>query len=343
MSIRQLLANWVAALSLPFVHCGLAKDFWCQLDRYLEIEKGLTSTFFVIPRKGDPGQDANGPCPSKRSARYDVADIADQLHHLHSAGHEIGLHGIDAWRDSAKGREELEVISLVTGELEIGVRMHWLFFDESSPVTLEKAGFSYDSTVGYNETVGYRAGTTQAFKQMATARLLELPMHIMDTAMFYPDYMDLSPKEARAVIRPLVENAVRFGGVVTVNWHDRSIAPERLWDASYVELVGELKSRGAWFSTAAQSVAWFRKRRSAAFERVNHGSEEIQVMAAANEGDTELPGLRVRVHDACNRDARHAMGPQCECVFEDLSFNPAGETRITLKQPLPREVSIQRG
>jgi hypothetical protein len=145
------------------------------------------------------------------------------------------------------------------------------------------------------------------------------------------------------VIRPLVENAVRFGGVVTVNWHDRSIAPERLWDASYVELVGELKSRGAWFSTAAQSVAWFRKRRSAAFERVNHGSEEIQVMAAANEGDTELPGLRVRVHDACNRDARHAMGPQCECVFEDLSFNPAGETRITLKQPLPREVSIQRG
>ena len=31
-------------------------------------------------------------------------------------------------------------------------------------MTLEKAGFSYDSTVGYNETIGYRAGTAQVFK-----------------------------------------------------------------------------------------------------------------------------------------------------------------------------------
>ena len=107
--------------------------------------------------------------------------------------------------------------------------MHWLYFDSQAPATLEKAGFSYDSTVGYNETIGYRAGTTQVFKHAEVDRLLELPLHIMDTALFYPSYMNLSDDEARAAMLPLIENVTRFGGVLTINWHDRSLGPERLW------------------------------------------------------------------------------------------------------------------
>ena len=79
-------------------------------------------------------------------------------------------------------------------------------------------------------------------------------MHIMDTAMFYPAHMNLSPKRAQDVMAALVKNAIRFGGVLTINWHDRSIAPERLWDTSYVRLLEDLKSKEAWFPTAAQAV-----------------------------------------------------------------------------------------
>ncbi len=104
-----------------------------------------------------------------------------------AAGCEVGLHGIDAWLDSSKGREELEEIRSLTGNSEIGVRMHWLYYDQQSPVALEKAGAAYDSTIGYNETVGYRAGTTQVYKPLEANRLLELPLHVMDTALFYPD------------------------------------------------------------------------------------------------------------------------------------------------------------
>jgi hypothetical protein len=44
--VRTLLANWAAALKLPFIYMGLAKDFWRGFaDRYLELEKGLGSTF----------------------------------------------------------------------------------------------------------------------------------------------------------------------------------------------------------------------------------------------------------------------------------------------------------
>ena len=99
---------------------------------------------------------------------------------------------------------------------------------------LEKAGFDYDSTIGYNETIGYRAGTSQVFKHPDVDHLLELPLHIMDTALFYPSYMNLSDEQAGAAMLPLIENATRFGGVLTINWHDRSLGPERLWGDAYV-------------------------------------------------------------------------------------------------------------
>jgi len=291
------MRNWVAALKLPLVHLSLATDFWSEFDRYPKLERGLRSTFFVIPFKDYPGRVDRGLAPRRRASRYGATDIVGQIQVLKSADCEIGLHGIDAWLDSSKGREELEHIRRVTGMQDIGVRMHWLYQNEQSPVILEKAGVDYDSTVGYNETVGYRAGTTQSYKPLGTARLLELPLNIMDTALFFPAHLDLTPREARKRVGSIIENAVRFGGSVTVNWHDRSIAPERLWGDFYLDLVDELKKQGAWFSTASQAVSWFRKRRSAVFETVSGDSHAVRVKVAADNGG-HLPGLRLRVHKA---------------------------------------------
>ncbi len=286
----QLWKNWSAAGSLPLVHLGLAEDFWYQFDRYVEIEKGLNSTFFVVPNKGDSGEDVNGRRHLKRATEYDVDDIRDELKKLRANGNEIGLHGIDAWRDRDKGRAEKEKISRSNGAAETGVRMHWLYFNEQSPAILEAAGFDYDSTVGYNQTVGYRAGTTQVFKPLSVSKMLELPMHVMDTALFYPSYLNLSPKQAEKIVGKLIQNAVRFGGTLTVNWHDRSIAPERLWDDFYIQFLESLKKEGAWFPTASQAVAWFKKRRAATFEKIN-GAVKIKLPV---HGDENLPGLRLR-------------------------------------------------
>src|SRR6266481_6654632 len=128
-SLRQVALNWKAAFSLPLVFAGLAKDFWNQLDRYLALEKGLVSTFFVIPTKGHAGVDSEGRTKRKRASRYALTDIADDLKKLLSANREIAVHGIDAWRDSAKGCDEREHIQEITGKAETGIRMHWLYFD----------------------------------------------------------------------------------------------------------------------------------------------------------------------------------------------------------------------
>ena len=79
----------------------------------------------------------------------------------------------------------------------------------------------------------------------------------MDTALFYPSYLNLTPHRARVLLGRVVENAVRYGGALTTNWHDRSLAPERLWGGCYRDLIQEMKSRGAWFATAGQAISWF--------------------------------------------------------------------------------------
>ncbi len=314
-SLRQLVMNWKAAFSLPFVHIGIAKDFWKTFDRYRKIENELPSTFFVIPRRDDPGQLIGDRAPAWRAARYEVAEIEDEIKRLLSKGCEIGLHGIDAWSDVTKGCAELEAIRAVTGESKIGVRMHWLYFDEDAPGILEKAGFAYDSTFGYNETVGYRAGTTQVFRPLNADKLRELPMHVMDTALFFPTHMNLSCEAAKVILDGLIANAMRFGGVLTINWHDRSIAPDRLWDQPYIELLDDLKSKGAWFATASQAVAWFDKRRSTALKQ----ADGARLKLASDRCKDDLPGLRVRLHNTLATSGRAPDRPVSEVVFGDTN------------------------
>lgn len=292
---RHLVTNWAAAFKLAFIHLGLADDPWSRFDAYATLEEGLHSTFFVIPFKNSPGRTKSGKAPRIRASRYETSDIAAQIRKLISAGCEIGLHGIDAWMDSLSAQKESEQIRDIAGTASIGVRMHWLYNDEQAPATLETAGLEYDSTVGYNETIGYRAGTTQAYKPLGAARLLELPLHIMDTALFYPAYLDLSAKDAKRRVGQIIDNAVEFGGSVTINWHDRSLSPERLWGDFYVEMIDTLRDREAWFPTASKAVSWFRKRRSVVFETLPGNQGGLRVKVGEDE-NKELPGLRLRVY-----------------------------------------------
>jgi hypothetical protein len=263
--LKNLLLNWMAVCALPLVHLGLVKDFWYQFKNYTEIEKTSGSTFFLVPFKNNPGKVQNGIAPNIRAVKYEVNDVKDEINYLLENGCEIAVHGIDSWLDINCGKEELKKIRQLTGRLDVGVRMHWLYFKPESPKLLEKAGYSYDSTLGYNETIGYKSGTHQVFRPRGTSVLLELPMHIMDTALFYPDHMNLSLGDGMRLISQYIHKAARFGGALTFNWHHRSIAPERLWGDVYDEVLSELRLQGAKISTAGNVVEWFRARRAIGF------------------------------------------------------------------------------
>jgi hypothetical protein len=325
LSIPGLLRNWTAVLQLPFVHLGWAKDFWRDFaDRYLEVEQGKPATFFVIPFAGRAGKTPDGSAPALRASRYGAEYLADTLEKLQSANCEIGLHGIDVWLDSVLGRQEVDEVRRLAGASPIGVRMHWLYYGQQSAAKVETAGAAYDSTIGYNDTVGYRAGTTQVYKPLDANQLLELPLHVMDTAMFYPSYLNLSVDQAKMRLRQLGDNAVRFGGTLTINWHDRSLAPERLWSACYRDLISDLSARGAWFSTAGQAVSWFRKRRRAAFAMDSIDLGGVRAKVAVDHGD-RLPGLRLRIHKARNQNE---IGSRTSDDYVDLTVEENVETGV---------------
>ncbi|HEY6945938.1 MAG TPA: hypothetical protein VI431_12420 [Candidatus Acidoferrum sp.] len=329
MPIGDVLRNWAAITKLPFVYLGFAKDFWREFsDRYLQIEKGIHSTFFIIPFRDCSGKTSAGLAPSFRAARYEAKDLINTIQKLVDAGCEVGLHGIDAWLDPSEGKKELEEIRRLTGVKEIGVRMHWLYFNKKSPIVLEEAGAAYDSTIGYNETVGYRTGTTQVYKPLDVSRILELPMHIMDTALFYPDHLGLSAEGARALFDCLAENAVKFGGCLSINWHDRSIAPERLWGACYRDFVDELKARGAWFATAGEAVSWFRRRRSVEFEKDPECPTSMRAKIPSNVS-CELPGLRMRIHREQNVGESQTCTPE---AYVDVVITKGTESQSVVSQ-----------
>ncbi len=166
--------------------------------------------------------------------------------------------------------------------------------DEHTFRILEEAGYAYDSTAGYNETVGYRNGTTQVFRPIGARSLLELPLHIQDGALFYPQRLDLSEAEAAERCDAMLANAARCGGVVTVLWHDRSHGPERFWGSFYIRLLETLRALNAWFGTGAEVIAWFRERRAIRFERVERPGGACTRLRY--DGDAIRPPVTIRVH-----------------------------------------------
>jgi hypothetical protein len=311
-SWSKLAQNWKAAFSLPFVHLQLLEDFWLEFDRFLEIEKGLNATYFFIPFKNYPGTLKSGPAPRQRAAPYDVLESKDDIHKLLEHGCEVGLHGIDAWRDSQKAQMESGRIGEITGQATVGVRMHWLYFDEDSPKTLDLAGFSYDSTSGYNDALGFRAGTTQVFSPPGTEHLLELPLNIQDTAMFYPLRMNLSETNALESCKQLFKITAKFGGTVTVNWHTRSLSPERLWGDFYATLLDEMRRYRVWFGTGQQIVSWFRSRRALCFEEVQFVEEGLRLKITGPTADDRTPFL-VRIYP---------RGARCSMDSSKAAFKP---------------------
>ncbi len=335
---RKLLRNWKAVATLPLVHLGLTEDFWSTFHGYAAVEGDRRSTFFVIPFKKRPGERVPAERPQRRATRYDILDIQGTVHDLHRRGFEIGVHGIDAWNSPEWARKERDRIVHATGERSdgLGIRMHWLCFDEASFKVLETAGYSYDSSWGYNETIGYRAGTSQVFRPLGVTEIVELPLHIQDTSLFSSRRMDLAENQAWDLCSRLMDVAREHGGVLTLLWHDRSMAPERLWGDFYVRLLKACGTRGAWFATAHQTVQWFRRRRSVSFFEVKRSEDSVRITfqkGDEKEWDEEEPSLTLRLHPPRLRDAKGtALLPSVDRPWRgeasiEIPYSPATATR----------------
>lgn len=318
-TLAEAARNWAAVVSLPLVFLRLLPDFWRPFEDYAKVEGGQRSTFFLVPFKGQPGVAPDGTADATRAVPYQMSEIATEATNAGKMGSELAVHGIDAWRDADAGRAEMRQLTALTGQETAGVRMHWLYFDADSPRRLEAAGFDYDSTWGYNDAVGFRAGTSQVFRLPASKNLMELPLSVMDSALFYRGRMGLAHEEALQLCVRIVATAMRYGGTLVINWHDRSLAPERLWGRAYRTLLKDVTSgHRVWFATGREAVDWFRWRRSIRFTRETHAGV---VTVAASPPLRDIPAAVMRISRPT---------PTSTAALEEFRFEGRDPIRVEL-------------
>ena len=92
---------------LPFVYLGWARDFWWPFDWYLDVEKGLGATYYIIPFKRRAGENVDVPDASRRATAYDVRIFRRRLlRALKEAGCELGVHRDRCMAQHGRGTEE---------------------------------------------------------------------------------------------------------------------------------------------------------------------------------------------------------------------------------------------
>jgi hypothetical protein len=269
---------------------SFAKDPWNCFEEWMRIENemGVKSSFYFIPFKNEAGIDA----PKIREARYDLDK--GLIRGLVEGGWEVGVHGIDNWKDVKRGEEELEQISKLTNS-EVGTRIHWLFFDDETWKRLDDAGYYYDTSFGYNEDIGLRAGTLQVYQPRDVKNLVELPLNIQDGSLFRRKYLNLSEKDAKERCDELFDYAKKYGGAITLLWHQTSLAAPHNWSDFYRYLVEKGLKEGAWVARAVDVVDWFKMRRKVRISYIREGNK-LGIRIKGLEFREGIPKMMLRIH-----------------------------------------------
>ncbi len=221
-------------------------DPYWSFDRILEDERrcGASSTFFLL---ADHAHELDGAAvESYERLRPRLVET------LQDAEAEVGLHGsYSAADDAGRIAREKERLEELSGPVQ-GQRYHYLRVDPHRNLgALEAAGFAYDSSLGFGDAVGFRAGIAHPFRPWdferdAPRELVEVPLAAMDVTLSAERYLDLGVDEAEKRLMALLDWAAEHGGGFAVLWHseqyDSALLPG--WDRLYRRVMEGVRSRG---------------------------------------------------------------------------------------------------
>ena len=157
----------------------------------------------------------------------------------------IGLHGSYESFDRADFlRLEKAALEDLVGKVKWN-RNHWLRFSvQQTCSVLEKNGIQYDSTLGFNDQVGFRSGLCTPyflynFAAEKAYNIVEYPLNIMDSTLY--NYLRLTCQEALYICKPIINWVIKYKGVLVLNWHNRVYSKDFNWHQILKELLREAK------------------------------------------------------------------------------------------------------
>ena len=228
----------------------------------VEAEYGFRSTFYFLA--GGIGDwhpwDMNYRFSDKVPFAGRLVRIREIMRELGESGWEVGVHPSFHAAQSAEWlRLQKEECEEACGRQVVSVRQHYLQYDLSlTPALQSQAGLLTDSTQGFNDLIGYRAGTCFPYlcwdhKRHTTLPLLELPLHIQDGPLMRAP---VSVDDAIQSTLGLMQIAENLGGCLVILWHPFWLASDDGL-AVFHAVLQEGKRRNAWGCTAQQLGAWW--------------------------------------------------------------------------------------
>ncbi len=194
------------------------RDIYWNFKQILDIERkhNATSTFYFLPKT-----------EYKVDADYDLKNKAFQhvFKSILEGNSEIGLHASynslyekNAILDQKQELEKSAQIKLKS------IRHHFLRFDVESVWDVHvKSGFEIDTSLGFAEYPGFRAGLARPFHPFnfntrSRYNILEIPLIIMDGT--FSHYLKESPETAWDHVLPILEQVKKHRGIASVLWHN---------------------------------------------------------------------------------------------------------------------------
>ncbi len=197
---------------------------------------GLKST--VYWKASPPGPRDSGYDPRHRKVRR-VVEWLDTI------GVESGVHpGYNTFRSPEKLRREVAILRETLGDRPLGGRQHYLRWAPDTWIDWENCRLAYDSSVGFAEQIGFKAGTCVPYQPWLfplnrQADLIEIPLLVMDRTLLA--YMRLSKTEAIHAVNETISRCRMAGGVFTILWHNDAFLNPFYRDV-YLSLLGTLST-----------------------------------------------------------------------------------------------------
>jgi hypothetical protein len=200
----------------------------------LSLERGITPAVYwkaSARAANDTGYD-----PRCHAIRAMIEDFRAQ-------GVEMGVHpGYESYQSRDTFSAEVSALQELFGKKQLGGRQDFLRWEPQTWIEWETRGLAYDSSVGFADRAGFRAGTCYPYRpwilsEQREAKLLEIPLIAMDETFY--SHQKLEPDETLVRLRELVARCRAVGGVFTLLWHNTRIV-HRGFLRAYQTLLDEL-------------------------------------------------------------------------------------------------------
>jgi len=179
-------------------------------------EYDFRSTIFAVSKRSH-----------RRDPNYRLDELAPDLRSCVQQGFSVGLHGsYEGVIENSNLLQELIFMETTLGTKPRGARQHWLRFGDHQSFfeTNERAGFVYDSTLGFTEVAGFRNGACFAFppydfKNEKPYPFLEIPLVLMDGNV--ETAARNSHENADAIAEEILAESRRWSwGGIAADWHN---------------------------------------------------------------------------------------------------------------------------